>query len=66
MYITNGLTYKIQNVLYISDGDRKIVKTELLIKSIKNIIVVRCYKSPDVHWKNQCDHLPELLTNPTM
>ena len=66
MYITNDLTYKIRNVLYISDGDRKIVTTELLIKNVKNIIVVRCYKSPDVNWKNQCDHLSEILTNATM
>ena len=49
----------------ISDGDREILTTELLTKSMKNIIVSCCYKPPGGNWKNHCDHLQKILTNAT-
>ena len=39
MYIRNDLTYKIRNDLCISDGNREILTIELLMKSMKDIIV---------------------------
>ena len=39
MYIRNDLSYKIRNDLCTSDGDREILTTELLTKSMKNIIL---------------------------
>ena len=66
MYIRNDLTYKIWNDFCISDEDRDIVTIELLTKSMKNIIVSSCYKTPDGNWKNHCDHLQKILTNATM
>ena len=66
MYIRNDLTYKIWNNLCISDGDREILTIELLIKSIKNIIISCCYKPSNGNWKNQCDHLQKILTNAAM
>ena len=66
MYIRNGVSYKIQNDLCISDGDREIITIELLTKSMKNIIVSYCYKPPNGNWKNHCDHLQKILTNATI
>ena len=63
MYIRNDLTYKIRNDLCISDGDKEILTTELLTKTMKNIILSCCYKPPDGNWKNHCYHLQDILTN---
>ena len=65
MYVRNDLTYKNQNDLCISDGDREIFTIELVTKSMKNIIVSCCYKPPNGNWKNHCDHLQKILTNAT-
>ena len=66
MYIRNDLSYKIRNDLCTSDGNREILTTESLTKSMKNIIVSCCYKPPDGNWKNHCDHLQKIPTNATM
>ena len=66
MYIGNNLIYKIQNDLFISDGDREILTTELLTKNMKNIMVSCCYKPPDSNWENHCNHLQTILTNTKM
>ena len=50
----------------IYDGDRKILTTELLTKSIKKIIVLCCYKPPGGKWKNHFDNLQAVLTNVAM
>ena len=42
MYVRNDVSYKIRN-----DRDREILTTDLITKSMKNIIVLCCYKSPD-------------------
>ena len=47
MYIRNDFTYKTQNYLRISAGDREIFANESLTKSIKNIVVPCCSKPPD-------------------
>ena len=57
MYIRNDLSYKIRNDLCISDGEREILTSELLTKSMKNIIVSCYYKPPAGNWKNHYDHL---------
>ena len=49
-----------------SDGDKEIIKIELLTKNMKNIIVSCCYKPLDGKWKNHCDHLQKILSNATM
>ena len=41
MYVRNDVRYKIRN-----DSDREILTTELITKSMKNIIVFCCYKPP--------------------
>ena len=66
MYIRNDLTYKIRNDLCISGNNREILTTESLTKSMKNILVSCCYKTPDANWKDHCDHLQKSLTNATM